>query len=580
MDESSLLALAKRRGFFYPAFEIYGGAAGFYEYGPLGTALKRNIAERWRSLYVLGEGFAEIDSPTLTPEEIFVASGHAGEFTDFSVECRECGEAFRADHLLSDGTMAWAKDAHPSAGRPQPGMEELSDILKKHGIKCPSCGGELSPPRTVNLMFSTTIGSAGRTRIGYLRPETAQAMFFSFSNLQRYVRERMPFGVVQVGRGYRNEISPRQGLLRLREFNMMEAEVFVHPEHKDWARFPEMEGDILHLVPHEGEGAGLSAREAVDSGIIAHEALAYFLCLTRRFLLNVGIDDARLRFRQHMPTEMAHYARDCWDAEALLSQGWIELVGIADRGSYDLEQHIKHSGAQLTVFERFPEPQIVEREVIAPIHPRLGPIFKRRAKEIAEALGTADPSLIADDGSLTLHLKEERVVVPQECFERKRVKEYLSGRRIVPHVIEPSYGLDRILYAVMEHSYHEDGEYAVLRLQPIVAPIKFGVFPLLPRDGLAGIATEIDRALRAAGHATFYDDAGSIGRRYARMDEVGTPFSITVDHQSLEDGTVTVRDRDTRAQARVAASELPCLAQDLIMSGVRISELARKTQGG
>lgn len=542
MDESSLLALAKRRGFFYPAFEIYGGSAGLYEYGPLGAALKMNIAERWRAFYVLGEGFAEIDSPTVTPEEVFIASGHVGKFTDFSVECRGCGEVFRAEQ----------------------------------GIKCPSCGGELSPPEKVNLMFSTTIGAAGRTKVGYLRPETAQAMFFSFLNLHRHFRERLPFGVVQLGRGYRNEISPRQGLLRLREFNMMEAEVFVHPEDKRWPNFPEVERDMITLLPHDGGKRRTSAREAVDQGIVAHEALAYFLCLTRRFLLHVGIDDARLRFRQHMPTEMAHYACDCWDAEALLFRGWIELVGIADRGSYDLDQHIKYSGAQLTFFERFPEPRLEERDVIAPVHSRLGPLFKARAEEVAEALGTAAPSLITEEGHITLDVRGERVVVPKDCFERKRVVEYVSGRRLVPHVIEPSYGLDRILYAVMEHSFHEEGGYALMRLQPIVAPIKFGAFPLLPKDGMKEMAREIDRGLRAAGYATSYDDSGSIGRRYARMDEVGTPYCVTVDHQSLEDRTVTVRDRDTKEQVRVPAAELPCIAQELIVSQVRISELQRR----
>jgi glycyl-tRNA synthetase len=556
MEEKGLASLAKRRGFYQPAFEIYGGVAGMYDYGPLGTALKANIANYWRELYVLGEGFAEIDSPNVAPAEVFVASGHVAEFSDYAVQCEKCKEEYRADHLLEGLVPNPDSLAGPA----------LSTALREHKVGCPSCKGPLGEPRAFNLMFSTKIGP-GAGRQGYLRPETAQAMFFNFSSLYRYFREGLPFGVVQVGKGFRNEISPRQGIIRLREFNMMEAEVFFKPEDKTWSRFSEVEGEKLRLVPQGGSDITVTAGEAARKGIIRNQALAYFVGLTKRFLVGAGIDEGRLRFRQHLTDEMAHYASDCWDAEAGLSVGWVEMVGIADRGSYDLEQHIRHSNADLTAFERFAEPVEEEREALVPNAAKLGPFFKKQAVAVKEALSKADVSVVRKDGSAAVMVDGQEVVVPKECFERRGVKERVHGRRFVPHVIEPSYGLDRILYAVLEHAYREEGESAVLKLVTRVAPIKFGVFPLMAKDGLDQLAQKIDRELRRAGMATSYDDGGSIGRRYARMDEVGTPFCITVDYESLEDKKVTVRDRDSRKQARIPIEGMECTAAELLRRG-------------
>jgi glycyl-tRNA synthetase len=545
VEDNKLMAMAKRRGYFHPAFEIYGGVAGMYDYGPLGTALKRNIADHWRSLYVQGEGFAEIDSPNVSPEAVFVASGHVAEFSDFAVQCDGCKESFRADHLL-DGLVENADSLEAAT---------MAAALREHGVKCPSCGGKLGEPYTFNLMFQTKIGP-GSGRVGYLRPETAQAMFFNFGILYRYFREDLPFGAVQVGKGFRNEISPRQGMIRLREFNMMEAEVFVRPGDKSWPRFAHVAGDRLRLVPQDGKETTATVAETVAKGTIKNEALAYFVALTRRFLVDIGVDDARLRFRQHLSDEMAHYASDCWDAEIELSFGWTEVVGIADRGSYDLEQHIRHSGAELTAFEKFEQPVESERDALVPVPSKLGPTFKNRAGDVKAALAAADKSAIQSDGTARISVGGAPVSIPAECFEVKRINEKVHGRRFVPHVIEPSYGLDRILYTVMEHAYSEKEDYAVLGLKPLVAPIKFGVFPLMAKDGLDEVAKDIDGKLRALGFATSYDDGGTIGRRYARMDEIGTPFCITVDYDTLKDRTVTVRDRDTKAQRRVGIGEL------------------------
>jgi len=540
MDASDILALCKRRGFIWPAFEIYGGVAGMYDYGPLGIAMKNNIIDIWRKAYTLGEGFIEIDGPTIGPEIVFKASGHVDAFSDSIVSCTKCKESFRADHL--------AKGLHSNPDSLS--NEELSKLLRENGVRCPECGGDLTDVEDFNLMFKTTIGP-GAGRVGYLRPETAQGIFVDYLHLYRFVREKLPFGVIQIGRGYRNEISPRQGIIRLREFNMMEAELFVDPENKSWPRFDKIKNEKMKLVPNNGDEIEITVGEAVERRMIGNATLAYFMYFTQEFLKTVGIDPNRLRFRQHLQTEMAHYASDCWDAEVLLSYGWTEVVGIADRGCWDLSRHIEYSNADLTAFKKYEEPVEIEREVIKPKYELLGPKFKGKSAKIGKALEEIDPSKIKN-GNITIDVDGEKITVGSEFFEIVRIKEKVTGRKIVPHVIEPSHGLDRIFYACLEHAYTQKSDgYVVLRLKPAVAPIKVGVFPLMAKDGLDVRAAEIDERIRMSGIASYYDDSGSIGRRYARMDEIGTPWCITVDYETLKDGTVTIRDRDTTRQVRI-----------------------------
>ncbi|MDG6219959.1 MAG: glycine--tRNA ligase [Candidatus Thermoplasmatota archaeon] len=545
MDSDTIHSFAKRRGFYWPSYEIYGGSSGFYDYGPMGSALLHNIVEIWRKEYIILEGMLEIDSPAVGLEDIFQASGHLGEFTDYLSTCEKCGEGYRADHLL-DG-----KEENPDAMS----QEELDSALKRHGIKCLRCGGSLGSPEPFNLMFRTTIGP-GKGKIGYIRPETAQAMFVAFNNLVQQARKKLPFGVVQIGKGYRNEISPRQGLLRQREFHMAEAEVFFHPDDKNWPGKREMLETKMVLVDQHGKEHQMTAREAADMGLVCGKALAYFMALTQRFLVNVGVDPARLRFRQHLKDEMAHYASDCWDAEALLSYGWIELVGVADRGDYDLGQHIKHSGADLSVFIAYPEPRKEYRKRFVPDLKKLGPLFRKDAKEVARLIEEMEPM----DGPLSIEFQGQRVEIPQDAYVVEEGEIVISGDRIVPHVIEPSYGLDRIFYTVLEQnleSGEKDGdEYRVLRLPPRVAPILVSIFPLMAKPELEDMAEKVNLLLREAGLSTSYDSSGSIGRRYARADEVGTPWCVTVDYDSLEKGDVTIRDRDTAEQVRMPVEGL------------------------
>lgn len=555
VNAADLMSLCKRRGFIWPSFEIYGGVAGMYDYGPLGCSLRNNIVDVWRAIYKGREGFIEIDSETVNPREVFKASGHVDEFSDYITYCTKCQAPFRADHLVKE----FFENADVL------GPKELEQAFIDHDVKCPECGGELGPVDEFNLMFKTNIGP-GSNRVGYMRPETAQGIFVNYQNLYRYNREKMPMGVIQTGRGYRNEIAPRQGMIRMREFNMMEVELFVDPDDKDWPRFKDIENEEIDLVPNTGVGMiTTTVGKAVEDGIIANRVLAYFVYTTRQLLVRLGVDPKRLRFRQHDKDEMAHYAADCWDAEALLSYGWTEITGIADRGCWDLSRHAEYSGADLTHFKRFDEPKEVEVDKVRAKHKALGPEFKGKAKDIAAAMETKTPSDVKD-GKLTVTVDGEDIILDDRFFEIAKVKEKITGERVIPHVIEPSHGLDRIFYTVLEHSYsHSDEEdYTVLRLKPEVAPIKVGVFPLMEKDGLDDLARRIYEGVHSHRVEAYYDGSGTIGKRYARMDEIGTPWCITVDYDSLQEGTVTIRDRDSKEQKRIAVDDVPAVIDSLI----------------
>lgn len=566
VNASDLMSLCKRRGFIWPSFEIYGGVAGMYDYGPLGCSLRNNIVDVWRAIYKGREGFIEIDSETVNPREVFKASGHVDEFSDYITYCTKCQAPFRADHLVKE----FFENADVL------GPKELEQAFVDHKVKCPECGGDLGPVDEFNLMFKTNIGP-GSNRVGYMRPETAQGIFVNYQNLYRYNREKMPMGVIQTGRGYRNEIAPRQGMIRMREFNMMEVELFVDPEDKDWPRFHEIEDETIDLLPNTGAGLiTTTVGKAVKDGIIANRVLAYFVYTTRQLLVRLGVDPKRLRFRQHDKDEMAHYAADCWDAEVLLTYGWTEITGIADRGCWDLSRHAEYSGADLTHFKRFDEPREMEIDRIRAKHKALGPEFKGKAKDIAAAMETMSPSDVKD-GKLTVTVDSERIELDDRFFEVARVKEKVAGDRVVPHVIEPSHGLDRIFYTVLEHAYsHDDKEdYTVLRLKPEVAPIKVGVFPLMEKDGLDDLARAIYEKVHSHRVEAYYDGSGTIGKRYARMDEVGTPWCITVDYDSIDGankGTVTIRDRDSKDQKRIPVDQVPAIIDGLI-AGTPFSEL-------
>ncbi|WP_456475167.1 glycine--tRNA ligase [Candidatus Pyrohabitans sp.] len=569
MSESGdIMEIALRRGFINPSYEIYGGVSGFYDYAPLGAALKKNLEDIWRRYFVVEEGFMEISSPTISPEDVFIASGHVNNFVDPLVSCQKCGSAFRADHLI-----AAAIDVKTDGLS----YRELDRLIQEHKLRCPDCGGELSEVYSYNLMFKTYIGPGSR-KVGYLRPETAQGMFILFPRLYSFYRKKLPFGVAQIGKAYRNEISPRQGLIRLREFTQAEVEIFIDPSDKSHSNFARYADEKLRLLPQDSEDVvELSAREAVERGIVKHEFLCYYLVHTQRFLLDIGIPYEKLRFRQHLREEMAHYAADCWDAEVRTQRfGWIEVVGIADRTDYDLRAHEKQSGVELRAFRQFPEPVRRKRLVLEPKMAKLGPEFKSLAAKIAQALKELSQDEVkrfAEQGNLVLRVEGEEVTLTQEHAEVKEVEETITGEKFLPHVIEPSFGIDRIFYCVLENAFYRREDKNVLRLNPRLAPVKAAVFPLLNREELVEVARDVFNDVKRGGILALFDASDSIGRRYARVDEIGVPFAVTIDFDTLEDETVTIRERDSAEQVRVHRGRVAELLADLIEGKRRFGEL-------
>jgi glycyl-tRNA synthetase len=375
--------LLKQRMFLVQSFEIYGGVAGFYDFGPPACALKSHFINEWKKHFILHDNMLELECTNLNVEIVLKTSGHVERFTDLMVKDPKTGECHRADHLLEkaidhliekDGSSMTQEeiDGHLLIQRQADAFtpEEIDGYIKKYNILAPSSGAELTKAFPFNLMFKTTIGPEGNL-VGYLRPETAQGIFLNFKRLLEYNAGKMPFAGAQVGTGFRNEIAPRAGLLRVREFCMAEIEHFVNPNDKRHHNFHTVADLTLKLFPSknqlsDGKMVMMKAGDAVKNGVIANETICYFMCRTHLFAKRVGLIEDKIRFRQHLPTEMAHYASDCWDLEIFGSYGWTECAGHADRACYDLEVHAKQSKVDMVASERYPEPRMIEVTVVKP----------------------------------------------------------------------------------------------------------------------------------------------------------------------------------------------------------------------
>ena len=439
-----LVSLAKRRGYVFQSSEIYGGTGSVWDYGPLGVELKRNVKEAWwREMVHMRDDVEGLDAAILMHPRVWEASGHIAEFTDPLVECRNCHRRFRVDTLLSETGAADLPQA-----------------------QCPSCGrrGEWTEPRNFNLMFKTFMGPAeDNAAVVYLRPETAQGIFVNFLNVQQSARQRVPFGIAQIGKAFRNEITPGNFTFRTREFEQMEMQFFVEPG---------TDGEWFERWR--------------DARLAWHREV-------------IGLAPERLRYAPH--EKLAHYASAAGDVEFLFGgsvgdAGWGEIEGIHNRTDFDLGRHQEYSGKRL------------------------------------EYIDTA------------------------------------TGKRYLPYIIETSAGADRVTLAVLANGYREEeveGETrVVLGIKPSLAPIKTGVFPLVKKDGMPERARQIHEDLRARGIPSFYDETGAIGRRYRRQDEAGTPFGITIDGETMENGTVTVRERDSMTQQRIGQDAIPAYLQERI----------------
>ncbi|KAF8390740.1 hypothetical protein HHK36_025267 [Tetracentron sinense] len=635
----------ERRLFYIPSFKIYRGVAGLYDYGPPGCAVKSNVLAFWRQHFVLEENMLEVDCPCVTPEIVLKASGHVDKFTDLMVKDEKTGTCYRADHLLKDFckeklekdlSMTAEKAAelnHVLAVLDDLSVDELGAKIKEYGIAAPDTKNPLSDPYPFNLMFQTSIGPSGLSP-GYMRPETAQGIFVNFKDLYYYNGNKLPFAAAQIGQAFRNEvsypslntaklrayarvfISPRQGLLRVREFTLAEIEHFVDPDDKAHPKYSEVAKLEFLMFPREEQTSGQSAKriplsEAVSMGIVNNETLGYFIGRVYLFLTCLGIDKERLRFRQHLANEMAHYAADCWDAEIECSYGWIECVGIADRSAYDLRAHTEDgellvragsrvvdcsssnrskdkSGVPLVAHEKFSEPREVEKLVIAPVKKELGLAFKGNQKMVVEAL-EAMGEKEAMEMKATLESKGEvefnvctlgkTVTIKKSMVTISKEKKKEHQRVFTPSVIEPSFGIGRIIYCLFEHSFYTrpskagDEQLNVFRFPPLVAPIKCTVFPLVQDQQFEKVAKLISKSLTAAGISHKIDITGtSIGKRYARTDELGVPFAITVDSTS----TVTIRDRDSKGQIRVSVDKVASVVKEVTDGYSTLADVLRR----
>jgi len=548
-----LTSMMRRRGIVLPSFEIYGGVSGLIDYGPVGARIKRRVVESWVDHWTSQGDVVEIDSPSITPKEVLVASGHVGEFNDHMSECKSCEGVFRSDHLIDE--------MHPNPDSLS--GAEIDEVMSGNGVTCPNCGENAwSPARPMNLMFPTTIGAMRSGREAYMRPETAQGMFMLYPSLFRHFKQKLPFGALQTGRGYRNEISPRQGMIRLREFNMAELEYFIDPDDPPMGDLGRWVSPVELVSDPEGEHPGvhnITFSDALDSGIVRHPTVAWFLARTWEFLVNVGIDGTKIRFRQHTSTEMAHYASDCWDCEIFGEYGWVECVGIANRTCHDLESHELHSGTNLLRgWRQYSSPVLVKRDVLSPNGSVIGPKFKAKSSAVSEALSRLEE--IPDEMPFELKLGDgTSVQITSEMVNRRNEEVNVHGEWFTPHVVEPAFGIDRIIWHIIDHAFDESGkegeEYTILSLDESVTPYDVSILPLFDKDGMGEIARSLASEINSIpGIRADLDTSRSIGRRYARADEIGVPWAITVDHSSVEDDTVTIRRRDDQMQIRVPIS--------------------------
>jgi glycyl-tRNA synthetase len=483
------MKLALEKGFYFPSCEIYADApAGFWEYGPTGLKIKNKFVDLWRKEIVRRDGMLEIDGSQIMSKSVFEASGHVGNFADPIIKCVGCGSTFRADRLVSESVGKDVPERTPD--------RDLDAMIMRNNIRCPSCGGQFGNTTRFNMMFKVEIGPSAE--IAFLRPETCQTIFVDFPRLFKTMRGKLPLAIAQLGKSFRNEIAPRQSLLRLREFYQAEVEVFCNPNNlNDLPHFDEVAATRLRISTDGASTREVLVGEALTRGILPNKLIGYYLGILSDFYSKTGIDMNRTRFRQLKDDERAFYASIAFDFEVETSIGWLELVACNYRSDHDLKGHSAVS------------------------------------KENLEVVDPSDQS------------------------------------KVMPHVFELSMGVDRSIYAILEHSFFEDYEHddrVVLKLKPYLAPVLVGILPLVNKDGLSEKSQMIYSDLKRE-FDSYYDDSGSIGRRYRRLEQIGVPFAITVDKITMQDGSVTVRQRDTMKQERIKVDGLKEYLRQSLQAG-------------
>ncbi|MSS85646.1 MAG: glycine--tRNA ligase [Thaumarchaeota archaeon] len=482
MNYEEVMKLALERGFYFPSCEVYSDAnAGFWEYGPSGVSLKNKFLELWRRELIRRDGMMEIDGSQIMSKSVFEASGHLGNFADPIIKCTKCNSTFRADRTIAE----IANIEIPESAD----LNEFDNAIKENKIQCPKCKGDFSATKKFNMMFKVGIGP--QEEEAYLRPETCQSIFVDFPRLFKTMRGKLPLGIAQVGKSFRNEIAPRQSLLRLREFYQAEIEVFCNPGRlNEVEKFSEIENTLIR-VQTDADPIAMTCKEAVESGAVPNKFVAYYLGILTEFYEKTGIDISKSRFRKLGDKEKAFYAEVAFDFEIETTIGWLELVACNYRADYDLSNHAKMSKEKFEVMD--------------------------------------------------------------------------NDEKVLPHVFEISMGIDRSLYTILEHSLKNDEEHErmVLSLKPYLSPIHVGILSLVKKDGLKEKTDEIFNNIKRKFDA-FLDHSGAIGRRYRRLDEIGAPFAITIDHQTLEDNTVTIRKRDSMEQSRIDISKIDSILLEAV----------------
>jgi glycyl-tRNA synthetase len=584
-DRTSLDELCLRRFIFNKSFDIYGGSSGLYDYGPVLCAIKNNFLREWREWWLFNDNISEIETTSITPEEVFIHSGHVTRFNDIMTRDTITGECIRLDKYLETvfETLYQKTNNHIFKqfviDTGSLSLEEMASLVDKYQIKSPQ-GNDLSPPFYFNLMFKTNIGPFGpkvgaegsngdQPKVGYLRPELAQGIFMNYKRiLDTNSTSKIPFGIATIGSAFRNEISPRNSLLRVREFTLAEIEYFVHPDRKYHPNYDSVKETIITAWSREAQSSGqdpvlLSIDHLVQHKIIDSQLLAYFIARTALFLQHIGI--LHVRFRQHGNGELAHYANDCWDAECLTSYGWVECVGIADRGNYDLTCHGIGSKKSLYAYEILPEPIIKQCQRIVPNKALLGKTFKVEAPAIIEAL-----SAMKQHPCEPIHSH----LITKDMYTVESVQKKKTHQKYVPHVIEPSFGIGRILYALLEQSYkmRDDKRRAILSLKPFMCYKDIGVVSISYSEKFHNKIKDLCNKL-AKLHINCYQDNStvSIGKKYARMDEIGIPFCITFDFET--DDRVTLRERDSTNQVRLSLSNICSVIVQLKSTMITFDEL-------
>jgi len=472
--------IAKRRGFFWISSEIYGGLAGFYDYGHLGSALKRRWESLWRSYFLDEPHTFEIEAAQVMPESVFIASGHLSNFIDPTAKCSKCGAFHRADHIMEDFLKESFEGMTP---------QQLTEIIRKHNVRCTLCKGPLEDVSVLNMMFPLNVG-AGTGAKAYLRPETAQGVYVNFKRAYEHSRKALPFGLAIIGKAFRNEISPRNYIVRMREFTQAELQIFFdHEKIRVHPRFEEVADYTLRLFSVKDRKSKtlteITCADAVKK-LELPQFYVYYLAKIQKFYLEVlKLPPELFRFRELSQEERAFYNKIHWDMELNVESlgGFKEVGGLHYRTDHDLGGHGKVSKENLSVT--------------------------------------------------------------------------IDGRNFIPHILELSFGVDRNMYSLMDIGLAEEKERTIIKFPRRVAPYDAGVFPLVNREEMPEKAKELAEALKESGFVIFYDESGSIGRRYRRMDEIGVPASITIDADTIEKEMVTIRDRDSMKQVSVSIKDLP-----------------------